>query len=104
LFLISAGGFPMPRDIPERDWKQFRKLYDIALQRFCERVLSEVSDIASDEDNSAHDRYLAVYKLVKQRDKELARTFDDPRRSQAMIQLLNMVTLELITVPFVSHA
>lgn len=85
-------------DIPERDWKLFRQLRPIALERFCERVLSEIRDISS-SDQSAHQRYLRVFKTVRDQDKQLASLFDDPRRSNAWFQLSlihshNLLTLE----------
>jgi hypothetical protein len=71
------------RQISEPDWKLFRRLRELALERFCERVLSEVGQLASKTGQSAHERYLAVYKLLQRRDKELAQAFDDLRRSTA---------------------
>lgn len=34
-------------DIKESDWKVFRKVRQLALERFCEQVLSEVKILAS---------------------------------------------------------
>ncbi len=77
----------MSRDLPESDWKAFRKLREIALERFCERVLGEVGTIASNGTTSYHDRYLKIYRLIDDRDDELAYAFNDPRRSRAIVQL-----------------
>jgi hypothetical protein len=57
------------RQISEPDWKRFRHLRELALERFCERVLSEIGQLASEPGPSAHERYLAVYKLLQRRDK-----------------------------------
>ena len=38
----------MSRVISESDWRLFRKLQPLALERFCERVLSEINQISSD--------------------------------------------------------
>ena len=73
-------------DIPERDWKLFRELQAIALERFCEKALSEIRGISS-SDQTAHKRYLRVFKTVRDQDKELATLFDNPRRSNAWLQL-----------------
>ncbi len=43
--------------------------------------------VASDDTRSFHDRYLEIYKLIDARDGDLARVFDSPRRSQAVLQL-----------------
>lgn len=77
----------MSREFPESDWKVFRELRELALQRFCQRVLIEVEQISSDPTTSFRDRYLRVYRLLQRRDRELAQAFNDPRRSTAMMQL-----------------
>lgn len=87
----------MNRQISESDWKVFRKIRVAALDRFCQRVLDEVSRLAADTGRSSHHRYLAVFDLVQQRDKELANTFDDARRSTALLQLAQMRSQELLT-------
>jgi hypothetical protein len=77
----------MSRDLPESDWKTFRKLREVALARFCERVLGEIGTIASTGATSYHDRYLKMCRLIDNRDEQLARAFNDPRRSRAILQL-----------------
>jgi hypothetical protein len=83
-------------DIKESDWKVFRRLHRIALERYCERVLQEVK-LATACNDSYHDCYLKVYRLMRDRDKTMARTFDDLRRSNAIIQLLNIINEGLLT-------
>lgn len=80
----------MSRTIPERDWKKFRIIYPIALDRFSEQILEEVDEINSNEDLSYHERYLKIYKLIKNRDREMANIFNDFRRSTALLQLGQM--------------
>lgn len=88
----------MERDIPERDWKLFsRELQPIALERFCERVLTEIGRVSSDDSRTHHDRYLAVYRLIKDRDRELADAFNDSRRSVARIQIGIIRRMGLLT-------
>jgi len=41
--------------IPERDWKVFRELRALALERFCQRVLAEVAGVSGDESHSFHE-------------------------------------------------
>jgi hypothetical protein len=77
----------MMRTISEADWKVFRQLHPLALERFCEGVLSEVGSLASGTGKSSHERYLAVYQLIHQRDRELADAFNDLRRSTAFRQI-----------------
>jgi hypothetical protein len=87
----------MTADFPERDWKILRDLKPLALQRFCDRVLSEVEDLIHDPSRDSHERYLELYKFIEERDKALARTFDALRRSSALGQLSMMRAQKLIT-------
>jgi hypothetical protein len=78
----------MPQhDFPESDWKSFRKLHELALERFCKRVLDEVEQLCLDDSRSHHQRYLDVHRLLRRRDRELAAAFDDLRRSAMITQL-----------------
>ena len=87
----------MERGIHESDWKLFRKLQPLALDRFCQRVLAEIGQLVADAGKSDHERYLAVYKLLQGRDEELADAFNDPRRSTAVIQLARIQFQELLS-------
>lgn len=87
----------MSRDIKESDWKHFRKLHAIALNRHCEQTLGEVQALTNDTRKTPHERYLAVYRLIERRDKELGRAFNDMRRSTAVIQLSIIVSYGLLT-------
>lgn len=87
----------MTRQISEADWKVFRQLRAIALERLCQRVLSEIENVASQPNKSAYDRYLQIFKVIKQRDDEIARWFDELRRSTAMLQLIGIRSLGLLT-------
>jgi hypothetical protein len=80
----------MATEIKEADWKLFRRLQQVALERFCERVLAEVRSAAADTGDGYHARYLKLFDLIRDRDKTIGRTFDDPRRSTALILLANM--------------
>ena len=77
----------MHRDAPESDWKAFRELREVALQRFCERALKELLRHIQDVSASHHERYLAVFRLLQERDEELAAAFNDPARSRMILQL-----------------
>ena len=84
-------------DIKESDWKVFRKLRELALERYCQRVLKDVRQLVDKDSGSYHERYLKLWKLLRNRDKTLGLCFDDPRRSQAFIQLTNIVEQDLLT-------
>ena len=73
-------------ELPESDWRVFRELQPIALERFCKRALNEA--ILDDGSRNHHERYLHVFRLLRTRDDELAHAFNDPRRSRMIGQLV----------------
>jgi len=85
------------RDISEADWKTFKRLRERALERFSQRILDESQSICSDPSTSAHARYVQLYQLLQQRDRELASAFDDLRRSTAALCFRQMRHLGLVT-------
>jgi hypothetical protein len=87
----------MMREIKESDWKIFRQLHAVALERFCQRVLDESERLRGDTTRSAHERYVAIYQLFHERDKEVALLFNDLRRSTALWQLTAMKRHGLLT-------
>ncbi len=87
----------MSRGIRESDWKLFRQLHSIARDRYCEAVLAEATRIASDPTKSAHQRYLELFKLMREKDRQLADAFDNPRRGPARLQLSIIHSLGLLT-------
>ena len=86
----------MAKDYPERDWKVVRKLKDEALNRFCERVFSEIKDTGEVSESTWHQRYLTVYQLIRERDREIAANFDGFSRSSALWKSAAMCTRGLI--------
>jgi hypothetical protein len=84
-------------DIKESDWKVFRKVREPALERYCQRVLEDVRHIVDKKSSSYHERYLQLWELLRDRDKAIAIAFNDPRRSQAIIQLMNIDAENLLT-------
>jgi hypothetical protein len=85
------------RDIKESDWKHLRQLKPVTLDRFCSRILLEVERASSDSEKTPHERYLKVYELVQNRDKELGRMFDDLKRSNAVGKLFLIRQTGLLT-------
>jgi hypothetical protein len=78
----------MAREIKEADWKVFRQLQLIALERLSERIIMKVRRISSDTGNTFHQRYLDIFDLIQSQNENMSRTFDNPRRSTALMQLL----------------
>lgn len=80
----------------EADWRVVRELRALALERFCERVLAEADAAGRLGEGSAHVRYVALYRVLERRDRELARAFDSPRRSAMLMQLAELTRLGLL--------
>jgi hypothetical protein len=87
----------MSGDFPESDWQVLRSVKDAALDRFCTRVMDECRAVMDDGNGSAHERYLRMFKLLENRDDELATAFNDMRRSRALQRISWMYSLKLFT-------
>jgi hypothetical protein len=83
-------------NFPESDWKLLRSLHREALERYCARVLDECAVVMRDDKRSAHDRYLRLFRLVRERDDRLAAAFNDLRRSTAIQRLAVMINLGVV--------
>ena len=91
-----------PRQIPESDWKIWREMQKLALERFCQNALNDVAKF-KDAEGTAHERYLKLYQLVKKRDKKLGEIFDGPSRSNALTQIALAVQARLVTADEVNR-
>ncbi|MFO0950355.1 MAG: hypothetical protein U0835_04245 [Isosphaeraceae bacterium] len=87
----------MSREFPEADWKVFRRLHSVALARYFEAALAEVKREVEDESVPSQQRFDRLLKLLKNHDREVARLFDDLRRSTAFLQLFQIVAKGLLT-------
>ncbi|HEX8763583.1 MAG TPA: hypothetical protein VF740_00410 [Candidatus Acidoferrum sp.] len=85
------------REIKESDWKVLRRVHPLALERFCEQVLAEIRRALRDSADGHHARYLQIYRIMQRRDREIARLFDNPRRSQALTMLAQIRSHGLLT-------
>ena len=77
----------MRSQISEADWKVFKQLRELALERFSQEVRAQCIAKFNDSTLTAHERYLAVYDLIQERDAEMVRIFAALRRSTALFQL-----------------
>lgn len=87
----------MARTIAEADWKVLRRLHPLALERFCERVLAEIEQVMKNRMQSAHQRYVDIFRIVERRDRDIARLFNDPKRSHALTMLTGIRSEGLLT-------
>jgi hypothetical protein len=80
----------------ESEWKKFKKLKELCLEKFSEDILFQVEKICKSSEFSAYDRYINLYKLIEKKDEEMVGTFDGLSRNKAFIQLLQMHRLGLV--------
>src|SRR5437879_2655129 len=85
----------MDMQIAERDWKHWRRISEIALQRYCAHILDEVASFQRGAD--AYDRYLQLFRLLRERDGEIAVVFNDRRRSNAYQQIAAGVAAGIVS-------
>jgi hypothetical protein len=83
--------------LPEVDWQLLRRLHPMALDRFCRQALAEVVSVAQDQTRTAHDRFLAVARLIEERNGDVQGAFDDLRRLTGLVRLAHLRTLGLLT-------
>jgi hypothetical protein len=87
----------MPHDIKESDWKIFRQLHEIALDRFYQRAVAKLGRVQLAKAKEPRDRFWQLAKLLDEEKEELSRLFDDFRRSTSLIQLAFIVREDLLT-------
>ncbi len=87
----------------ESEWRALRALHRVALDRYCAQVLEECGRVVTDTNGSAHERYLRLYRLVRERDDTIAAAFNDMRRSRALQRLAAMIALGTVTTEELSQ-
>lgn len=87
----------MSQRVSERDWKYIRSVSDELLEKLCERINKESTAILNDSSRSAHQKYQALYKHIKDSDDIVAECFDDHRRSTLLIRLIAMQHYNVLT-------
>lgn len=83
--------------IRESDWKKFKKVKEIALERLCSVAVADYEEVLSAAKLTSHDKHLSIYRRAINCDKRIALLFDDHSRSKAVFQLLLMREAKLVT-------
>ena len=84
-------------NMKESDWKIFRELHPIALQRAFDQTAPEIQRLSTEAGKSSKDRFWATFDYLKDQREEIGRLFDDFRRSTALLQLAFIVRKNYIT-------
>lgn len=82
--------------VSDSDWKLYNGLRDLALERFCQGVLSDAQAVVQNEALSAHARYRTLYDL-RERDKSLAMAFNIGRRRDISLSLRLLIAYDLLS-------
>ena len=89
--------------LTERDWKYLSSIRLGLLEEFSRRINAEVVATATRAGTSENDKRHAVYKLVHERDRDVAAAFDDWRRSQMYFIAMEWRRLGLLTDEHLTH-
>lgn len=76
--------------IPERDWKYMRSIHDEILSALCVRINRKSEAILKNSENSEHEKYLELYRHIKESDGIIANCFDDWRRSTILFKIFSL--------------
>jgi hypothetical protein len=93
----------MDRDITERDWKVFRELHAIAMDRFFENAVKEMQPMLWQKNKIAQERFWDALTYAKEQRKQAADVFDGMRRSTAVFQAGLMYARHLLTKEEISR-
>lgn len=87
----------MMREIKESDRKILQQLHSQALERFCKQILVEIERVNSGRAKGFHRKYPDICEVIDRRDKEMAQTFNNLRRSGAFMQIASLKARGLLT-------
>jgi hypothetical protein len=89
--------------IEEKDWKCLCSIHDELLHSLCSRVNAEAAEIARRSAGNPHQRYLALYKHIRDSDKLVAVCFNDWRRSTLHLKISELRYHGLLLDTHVDH-
>mgnify|MGYP001820344647 CR=1 FL=1 len=78
------------RHIKESDWKYLRKIQEKILNRHCNAILEVLDLIIQNREGEEHKSYIDIYRLINDKDKEIAVTYNDLKRSNAIEKICHM--------------
>jgi hypothetical protein len=74
--------------VEERDWKYMRSIRGEMLHALCSRINQQAAAIAQSRTGTPHDRYLKLFRHIRDSDRIVAACFDDWRRSNIWSKIL----------------
>lgn len=95
-FNIKFQGLAMHDKPKESDWKHFKALNEVVLQRLAQQALDSIQSIATSEDRSPYDRYQAMVAETKDWDEKFRIGFGQFSRSRMLMQIGYLRSLQLV--------
>ena len=89
--------------LTESDWKYLSSIRLTLLEELSRRINAEVAVAATRTGVSENEKRQSVYKLVRDRDRDIAAAFDDWRRSQMFFVAMEWRRLGLLTEEHLVH-
>lgn len=93
----------MASPTPERNWKYMKKVKEELLAALCKQINGQAMEILKSEANSEHERYVRLYRHVRNSDGIVANCFDDWRRSTLLMKLVALQRHGLLTSDHIQH-
>jgi hypothetical protein len=81
----------MPNSIAEKDWKYLRSVEKDLLSELCRTINQKAAEIVHSGTGSEYDKYLLLFKHIKDSDAIVAECFDDWRRSNLLFKLPHLL-------------
>lgn len=78
------------KQIKESDWKYLRQIKDEILNRHCDAILEAVDLIIQNRKGAEHKSYIQIFSLINKKDEEIAITYNDLKRSNAIEKICHM--------------
>lgn len=78
------------RHIKESDWKYLRKIQGKIVNRHCDAILEVIDLIIQNREGEEHKSFLQIHSLIEKKDKEIAFTYNDLKRSNAIEKICQM--------------
>jgi hypothetical protein len=85
--LLKEEKSAMTNSIPEKDWKYIRSIEKELLSELCQTINQKAAEIVHAGAGSEYDKYLLLYKHLKNADAIVADCFNDWRRSNLLFKL-----------------
>lgn len=93
----------MPTTIPGKDWKYLRNIHEELLATLFGRINRKAMEILQSAELSEGDKYRTLFRHIRDSDKIVANCFDDWRRSNIWLKLIEIDHNNLLSEDHLGH-